>query len=159
MSALNRILLIGSVAQTPEVRVSTSGEPFCHMVLQVSRPVRSDGIESGFDLIKVVCWRQVAEQMGKYGQGVQLLVEGKIQTRKIEDQGQVKYLTEVEAKDVKAISEEHLEFPLPKAKGLKPKVEKSIEKPNSSSFDFEDQSFSSSLPSEFSNDVKEEIPF
>jgi len=156
MSALNRILLIGSVAQVPEVRVSTSGEPFCNMVLQVSRPLRSDGIESGFDLIKVVCWRQVAEQMGKYEQGAQILVEGKIQTRKIEDQGQVKYLTEVEAKDVKALSEE--QSSAPKAKVLKPKVEKSVEKSNTS-FDFEDQSFSSSLPSEFSNDVKEEIPF
>jgi len=160
MSALNRILLIGSVAQAPEVRVSTSGEPFCHVVLQVSRPLRSDGIESGSDLIKVVCWRQVAEQMGKYSEGAQILVEGKIQTRKIEDQGQVKYLTEVEAKEVKAIFlEEKFDSQAPKLKAVKPKVEKPVEKSNGPSFDFEDQSFSSSLPSEFSNDVKEEIPF
>lgn len=156
MSSLNRILLIGSVAQAPELRVSTSGEPFCQMVLKVSRPLRSDGIESGSDLIKVVCWRQVAEQMGKYEQGAQVLVEGKIQTRKIEEQGQVKYLTEVEVKDVKSISGQgQIESQPSKVKVLKPKVEKS----NESSFDFEDPSFSSSLPSEFSNDVKEEIPF
>jgi len=153
MSSLNRILLIGSVSQKPDVRVSTSGDPFCNFILEVNRPLRSDGLKSGSDLIKVVAWKQVAEQVGQCVQGSQVLVEGKVQTRKVEDQGQVKYFTEVEAKEIKTLdSVPNLHLSQPSSS--------SSSSSSSSDFDFEDHDFSSSgLPSEFSNDVKEEIPF
>ncbi len=102
MSSLNKIILIGTIHTDPDVRATTAGDSLAKLVLLVERPERGEGLPKQSDMIPVVAWRQAAETLRDAKKGEQLLVEGRILSRSYEDaEGQRKYTTEVEARDVK----------------------------------------------------------
>jgi len=106
MASLNRIILIGTVATEPDVKVTTSGDSVANFTLSVDRPARTDGFESRADQIKVVAWRQLADQCGNFSSGQMLLVEGRVHTRSYDDQsGNRHYVTEVEAKEFREVGQ------------------------------------------------------
>ena len=104
MSNLNRIVLVGSVSQKPETRFgmenSTSLSKF---VLQVERPARQDGTVD-YDHIPVVAFGKPADYVAEKVQANTLVVvEGRIQVRSTETNGQRNWITEVMASSVKAL--------------------------------------------------------
>ena len=104
MASHNRIILIGRLAYDPDVRVTNSGDPFVKFQLLVDRPSRDDTPSTMQDKVGIVAWRQLAENPS-YKRDDLVLVEGRIQTRSFEDaEGNRKYVTEVEARDIKPFS-------------------------------------------------------
>lgn len=104
MSNLNRIVLIGLVSQKPETRFgvenSTSLSKF---VLQVERPARQDGTVD-YDHIPVVAFGKSADYVAeRVQQNALVVVEGRIQVRSTDTNGQRTWLTEVMASSVKAL--------------------------------------------------------
>ena len=82
---LNRIILMGRLAHTPEVKDLQNGNKVAHMRLAVNRDIKgADGVEA--DFFDVSAFGKVAEFVGKYlAKGRQIVVEGRLQNRNYTD--------------------------------------------------------------------------
>lgn len=93
MSQQNRIILLGTLEDTPQSKPSPEGSPGVQFHLKVQRFSKADG-SSPVDLVPIVAWQNQADYMRQNAQAGDLfLVEGRIQVRNIPEQGQ--WVTEV----------------------------------------------------------------
>jgi single-strand DNA-binding protein len=105
VSSLNKIILLGTVLNKPEIRETTNGNMLGKFSLEVSRPERFDGIAAQKDTIPIITWGQIAEQVKTVNSGAILLIEGKIITKTLDDpSGKRKWLTEVDARHIKIVT-------------------------------------------------------
>ena len=82
---LNKTILLGRLAQDPTLRYTQTGTPVASFDLAVS--ANSSNREIPPDFIPIVCWKEQAEFVNKYlTKGRQIVVEGRISTRKYTDQ-------------------------------------------------------------------------
>lgn len=82
---LNKVILMGRLTHTPELKSSSSGLPVLSFSLAVERNYAPKGEERQTDFIPCVAWRQTAEFIAKYfPKGAMIVVEGSLQTRKYE---------------------------------------------------------------------------
>ena len=103
---MNKVILIGNVANDPESRTTASGIAQCSFRLAVQRRfANASGVREA-DFLPVVCWRQTAEFAAKYLlKGRRVAVEGSIQTRSYDAQdGTKRYVTEVIAEEIEFLS-------------------------------------------------------
>ncbi len=101
---MNKIILVGRLTKSPEVRYTQSGKVVCSLTLAVDRPfLNKEGLKDA-DFIPIVVWGKAAELVNSSCQkGHRLLIEGRIQVRTYDDKDNIKrWITEV-------ISE-HIEF-------------------------------------------------
>ena len=106
--SLNRVIIIGRVGQDPKVSYTQSGQAVANFSVATDEGYRDKQTGQKVERTewhKVVAWRQTAEFVGKYvGKGRLVLVEGKLQTRKWQDQsGQDKSTTEIVADNVQVL--------------------------------------------------------
>jgi len=107
--SLNRVIIIGRVGRDPEMSYTPNDQARCKFSLATDEGYKDK--QTGHKVERtewhnVVAWRQTAEFVGKYiGKGRLVMVEGKLQTRKWQDQttGQDKYMTEIVADNVQAL--------------------------------------------------------
>ena len=99
---MNKVILIGRLTRNPELRYTGSNTPVATFSLAVNRPFTNQNGEREADFINCVVWRKLAEIAKNYlSQGSQVAVEGRIQTRKYQnDKGENKYITEILAENV-----------------------------------------------------------
>lgn len=91
---MNRVVLLGRLTKDPEVRYTQSGKAVASFTLAVSR----QGKDAGADFIPVVAWEKLAEVIGNnLSRGRQCVIEGRMQVRTYEKEGQKRYVTEVVA--------------------------------------------------------------
>ena len=104
MSNLNRIVLIGAVKEAPEPKFSQdSNLSRSKFTLSVARPPRQDG-QTEYDSIPVIAWGRAADYVAENVQaGALVVVEGKIQTNQLENNGIKQWLTEVNANLVRSL--------------------------------------------------------
>lgn len=98
---LNHVELLGRLAQEPEIRYTQSGTPVASFDLAVQVPSKNK--DAALDYIPIVCWRERAEFCGRYlSKGRQIVVEGRISTRKWKDEktGQNRKAVEVVASNI-----------------------------------------------------------
>jgi single-strand DNA-binding protein len=90
----NKVVLVGRLTDTPDLRETANGTSVINFTLAVDR---SYGEEKQTDFIPVVAWKGIAETIFKYcDKGSQILVCGQLQTRKWEDKdGNKRSTTEV----------------------------------------------------------------
>ena len=90
---MNKAILVGRLAQDPEVRYTQSGKAVASFNLAVNRYGQKDSA----DFIPIVAWEKLAEVIGNnLKKGGQVLVEGRMQVRSYETQdGQKRRVTEV----------------------------------------------------------------
>ena len=102
---MNRVILIGNLANDPESRTTQSGIAQCSFRLAVQRRFKGANGERETDFLPVVCWRQTAEFAQRYlAKGRKVAVEGSIQTRSYDAQdGSRRYVTEIIADSVEAV--------------------------------------------------------
>ena len=82
---MNKVILVGRLAQDPEVRYTATGKAVATFSLAVSRRV-GQGQEST-DFIPIVSWEKLAEICGNnLTKGRRILVEGRLQIRSYEAQ-------------------------------------------------------------------------
>lgn len=97
---VNQVTLIGNLGADPETRQTQGGGTVC--TLRVATTHRSKRGETWVDETewhRVVCFGRTAENVGRFcRKGKQLYIQGRIQTRKWQDQsGQDRYSTEIVA--------------------------------------------------------------
>lgn len=97
---VNKVILVGNCGQDPEVRYSQSGMCFCNVSIATSeswKDKQSGEQKERTEWHRVVLQGKLAEIAGEYlKKGSQAYFEGKLQTRKWQDQsGQDKYTTEI----------------------------------------------------------------
>ena len=99
---MNKVFLIGRLTRDPELRYTGNNTPVATFSLAVNRNFTNQSGEREADFINIVVWRKQAENVKNYiGQGSQVAIDGRIQTRNYEDQnGQKRYVTEVVADNV-----------------------------------------------------------
>lgn len=97
---INKVILIGRLGQDPEVRYMPNGNAVANITLATSetwRDKQSGEQRERTEWHRVVFFGKLAEIAGEYlRKGSQVYVEGRLQTRKWQDQsGQDRYTTEV----------------------------------------------------------------
>ena len=105
--SINRVFLLGNLGKDPELRYTPSQQSVCSFSLATSESRKgADGerIEQT-EWHNIVVWGKQAENCKQYlSKGRQVFVEGRIQTRKWQDQqGNVRYTTEIIASNVQFI--------------------------------------------------------
>ena len=102
---MNKVMLVGNLGKTPEIRHIASGTAVCDLRLATNESYKD---KEGHEVKKtewhdVVVWGKQAENCSKYlKKGRKVYVEGKLSTRVWEDsEGNKRYSTEVIAFSVK----------------------------------------------------------
>lgn len=101
MKGINKVILIGNLGQDPEIRYTSGGMAIATLSLATSeswRDKQTGEQKERTEWHRVVLAGKLAEVAGQYlKKGSQVYVEGKLQTRKWQDQsGQDRYTTEVQ---------------------------------------------------------------
>ena len=101
MKGINKVILIGNLGQDPEIRYTSGGMAIATLSLATSESWRDKHTgeqKERTEWHRVVLVGKLAEVAGQYlKKGSQVYVEGKLQTRKWQDQsGQDRYTTEVQ---------------------------------------------------------------
>ena len=94
---MNKVILIGRLTRDPELRYTGNNTPVTTFSLAVNRPFTNQNGEREVDFINCIVWRKLAETVKNYlSQGSQVAVEGRIQTRRYQNnKGESKYITEI----------------------------------------------------------------
>jgi single-strand DNA-binding protein len=108
---LNKVMIIGNVGREPEMRFTPAGKPVASFSVAVSRRwVASNGQRrEETEWFNVVAWGNLAEICDRFiCKGQQVYVEGRLQTRKWEnDQGIRQFRTDVVANEVTILDPRH----------------------------------------------------
>lgn len=94
---MNCVNLIGRLTKDPDIKYTqTNNTAIANFTLAVNRRFTKEGQPTA-DFINIVAWGKTGEFCSKYFQkGMQVAIQGRIQTRNWEDdQGQKHYATEV----------------------------------------------------------------
>ncbi|MDQ5886142.1 MAG: single-strand DNA-binding protein [Patescibacteria group bacterium] len=101
--SFNQVILMGNLTRDPEVRQIPSGQSVCTFSLALNRSFKgSDGNwQEAVDYIDVVAWGPLGERVAQYvTKGRPVLVNGRLQSRSWETDGQKRSKVEVNAQDV-----------------------------------------------------------
>lgn len=105
---INKVILIGNLGADPEIRYTQSGTPVVNFrIATTERWKNQDGQQQEqTEWHHIVAWRRLAEICGEYlSKGSRVYIEGKLQTRKWQDQnGNDRYTTEIVANEMKMLS-------------------------------------------------------
>ncbi len=100
---LNKVMIIGNLGSDPEMRYTPTGRPVTSFSVATSRNwVTSEGEQrEATEWFRVVAWGNLAEICNRYlRKGSRVYVEGRLQTRSWDNQGQRHYCTEVVANEM-----------------------------------------------------------
>ena len=104
MAAVNKVILVGHLGRDPEVRYTPDGRAICNFTMATTdtwKDKNSGEKRERTEWHRVVVFGRLAEICGEYlAKGRQVYVEGKLQTRSWEKDGQTHYMTEIVASDV-----------------------------------------------------------
>jgi single-strand DNA-binding protein len=100
MRGVNKVILVGTLGRDPEVRYTPNGNAIANLNVATSEQwtdKQSGDRQERTEWHRVVIFGKLAEIAGQYlKKGSQVYLEGKLQTRKWQDQsGQERYSTEV----------------------------------------------------------------
>ena len=102
---INKVILVGNLGKDPEIRYTASGAAIANITIATSeswRDKQSGEKKEKTEWHRVVFFSRLAEIVGEYlKKGSQVYVEGRLQTRKWQDQsGQDRYTTEIVANEM-----------------------------------------------------------
>ncbi|MBP7807091.1 single-stranded DNA-binding protein [Candidatus Saccharibacteria bacterium] len=101
--SFNQVILMGNLTRDPEVRQTPNGQSVCNFSLALNRSFKgADGNwQEATDYIDVVAWGPLGERVAQYlSKGRPCLVNGRLQSRSWEQDGQKRNKVEVNAQDV-----------------------------------------------------------
>lgn len=106
--SVNKVILLGNVGKDPEVRYLEKNVAVANFTLATTE--RGYTLQNGTQVPErtewhnIVAWRGLAEVAEKYiRKGIQLYIEGKIQTRSWEKDGIKRYTTEIYADTIQLL--------------------------------------------------------
>ena len=97
---MNKVILVGRLAQDPEVRYTQNGKAVASFNLAVNRSFGQG--QNQADFIPIVAWEKLAETCGNnLTKGQRILIEGRLQIRSYEtNDGQKRRVAEVVAQSM-----------------------------------------------------------
>lgn len=96
---MNKVIISGNISTEIDLRQTAKGTPVAKFNVAVKR------VKDEVDFLPVVVWNQQAENVKEFcNKGSKLLVEGRIQAREYEKDGEKRYVTEIIAEKVEFIS-------------------------------------------------------
>lgn len=101
--SFNQVILMGNLTRDPELRQIPSGQSVCSFSLALNRSYKGqDGDwKEATDYVDVVAWGPLGERVAQYvTKGRPVLVNGRLQSRSWEQDGQKRSKLEVVAQDV-----------------------------------------------------------
>lgn len=105
---INKAILIGNLGADPEMRYTQNGTPVVSFTMATTERYKNkDGEQvENTEWHKITAWQRLAEICGEYlSKGSRVYIEGKLQTRKWQDQdGNDRYTTEIVAREMKMLS-------------------------------------------------------
>lgn len=103
MSNLNKVFLLGNLTRDPELRQTASGASVCNFSIAVNEGF---GDKKKVNFFNVQAWQKTAEACAKYlSKGRPVLVEGRLQNRSYEKDGQKRTITEIVAENVQFLAQ------------------------------------------------------
>jgi single-strand DNA-binding protein len=102
---MNKVIMIGNLANDPEARTTQSGISQSTFRIAVQRRFANQQGVREADFFTVIAWRQTADFCNRYlSKGRRVAVEGSIQNRSYDAQdGSKRYVTEIMADNVEAL--------------------------------------------------------
>jgi len=105
---VNKVILVGNLGKDPEMRYTADSKAVANLTIATSEQWKDKNTgqnQEKTEWHRVVAFGRLAEIMGEYlKKGSQVYIEGKIQTRKWQDQqGQDRYTTEIVANDLQML--------------------------------------------------------
>ncbi len=99
----NKVILIGNLTKDPELRYTPQGTPVCTLRLASTTKYKSsDTMKEDTLFINVIVWGKQGETAAQHlGKGRTVLVEGRLQERRWESDGQKKSMFEIVANVVR----------------------------------------------------------
>ncbi|HSW99801.1 MAG TPA: single-stranded DNA-binding protein [Patescibacteria group bacterium] len=101
--SVNQVILLGNLTRDPELRQTPNGQSVCSFSLALNRAYKTQSGEwqEATDYIDCVAWGPLAERVSQYlSKGRRALVQGRLQSRSWEQDGQKRSKVEVLANDV-----------------------------------------------------------
>jgi len=101
--SLNQVTLMGNLTRDPELRQTPNGQNVCSFSLALNRSYKDQSGEwqEATDYVDIVTWGPLAERVSQYlSKGRRCLVQGRLQSRSWEQDGQKRNKVEVLANDV-----------------------------------------------------------
>ena|SRR5210317_1103569 len=105
---VNKVILVGNLGKDPEIKYTASGAAIANVTIATTDSWNDK--QTGEKVEKtewhrVVAFQRLAEIMGEYlKKGSQVYIEGRLQTRKWQDQnGQDRWTTEIVANDMQML--------------------------------------------------------
>ena len=101
--SVNQVILMGNLTRDPELRQTPSGQSVVSFSLALNRAYKAQNGEwqEATDYIDIVAWGPLAERVAQYlSKGRRCLVQGRLQSRSWEQEGQKRSKVEVLANDV-----------------------------------------------------------
>lgn len=101
MASVNKVIIVGHLGNDPEIRTMPNGESVANISVATSESWTDKATGERRDSTewhRIVFYRRQAEVVGQYlRKGSQVYVEGRLKTRKWQDQnGQDRYTTEIQ---------------------------------------------------------------
>lgn len=107
MSGVNKVIIVGRLGKDPEMKTISQGRTVTNLTVATSETWtdKSGQKQERTEWHRIVTWDKQAENCAKYlNKGSQVYVEGRLQTRSWEDNGQKKYATDIVASTVQFLS-------------------------------------------------------
>lgn len=101
--SINQVILMGNLTRDPELRQIPSGQSVCSFSLALNRSYKDQSGEwqEATDYVDVTAWAALGERVAQYlSKGRRCLVQGRLQSRSWEQDGQKRSKVEVLANDV-----------------------------------------------------------
>ncbi len=104
---INKVILIGNLGQDPDVRYMPNGNPAATLSLATSESWKDKTTgekQERTEWHRIICFNRLGEIAGEYlKKGSKVYIEGSLRTRKWEDKGQDKFITEIIASNIQII--------------------------------------------------------
>jgi single-strand DNA-binding protein len=100
---LNKVMLLGNLGQDPELKMIAGGQAVLNIRLATTESYldRNNTRQERTDWHTVTVWGKRAEALSKIlSKGSQIFVEGRIQTRSYEKNGEKRYATDIVANNI-----------------------------------------------------------
>ncbi|MCE2425127.1 MAG: single-stranded DNA-binding protein [Pseudomonadales bacterium] len=107
MAGINKVILIGNLGRDPEMRYTQDQNAVATFSVATSEQWTDRNTNERRERTewhRVVCFRRLAEICGEYlHKGSKVYIEGQLQTRSWEQDGQTRYMTEVVARNMQML--------------------------------------------------------
>ena len=107
MRGINKVILVGTLGQDPELKETKSGTSVCQLSIATNESWKDKNTgerKESTEWHRVVLWQRLAEIAAQYlNKGSQVYIEGKLQTRKYEKDGVTHYTTEIVGQELQML--------------------------------------------------------